>query len=228
MPDDRPKNALVTVKVPGVAVNSMMAKWQFENRTRAVDALTRLNHSEAALFQAQTEVVETTIKKREALFRLQELPERLGHELAVRRMERANSFREAQHSYEVNEARRITELIRAETEHMHAKSELARARTTLTDAEQQLRAQKEHGYFNYELAHKKKSLELLDLELSEAERRALLKQHVRELEVGETLADQDDVVDDALYAKRAELNASGLDCSRLDAAIEVRKAKRRE
>ena len=66
---------------------------------------------------------------------------------------------------------------------------------------------------------KKKAIELLDVALSEAERRLILKQHVRELEGPDHFSS---AAEDALYAARTELNASGLDSSRLDAAIDAR------
>lgn len=221
----RPERLVPAVPVPsfntGGFIDSAITGWQANYTTRAVQALTRRDLAKVELFDAQTKVVESTIRKQETLLRYQETPERLAHELAVRRVRRANEYREAQHHYEMNEVRRLKELTQAEKDLTHAKAELTHARTLLVDAEQQLRAQQEHGYFNYELAHKKKAVELLDVALSEAERRLILKQHVRELDTADA-----DAVDEALYSARAELNASGLDCSRLDAAIDARKSKR--
>lgn len=188
----RPQSTVITVNVPGAhtggPVSSALNKWRYDYTSRAVDSLTKLNHSEAALFNAQTQVVESTIKKREALLRLQELPERLGHELAVRRVHRANELRQAQHQYEVAEYQRLTEITHRETE--------------LTDARQQLVAQRKYGDSTYELAWKKKHLEMLDVEMNAEERRTVLRQHRISLERepqaaaeqrAEALADGEDV-----------------------------------
>jgi len=195
----RPQSAIVTVAVPGARtggyVQSAVNEWRWRYTAKAVDSLTKLNHSEAALFNAQTAVVEATIKKRDVLFRLQELPEKLGHELAVRRVERADTYRQAQHRYEVNEAQRRTELTHAEVALTHGK-------TALTDARQQLKAQEKHGDSTYELAWKKKHLEMLDVEMNAEERRTVLRQHRISLEHeprgaaeqrAEALADGDDI-----------------------------------
>lgn len=190
------KPVVPTVNVPGVghhgAVESYFATRRYNSTTRTTDALTRLNHSEAKLFDAQTQVVESTIKKREALFRLQELPERLGQELAVRRVHRANELRQAQHQYEVAEYQRLTEITHCET--------------ALTDARQQLAAQRKYGDSTYELAWKKKHLEMLDVELNAAERRVVLRQHRIELE-----NPSGDDAEERLYRERAEALADGDD-----------------
>lgn len=199
----RPQSAVITVNVPGAhtggPVASALNKWRYDYTSRAVDSLTKLNHSEAALFNAQTAVVEATIKKRDVLFRLQELPEKLGHELAVRRVERADTYRQAQHRYEMNEAQRRTELTHAEVALTHGK-------TALTDARQQLKAQEKHGDSTYELAWKKKHLEMLDVELNAAERRVVLRQHRIELE-----KPSEEDVEERLYRGRAEALADGDD-----------------
>ena len=96
----------------------------------------------------------------------------------------------------------------------------------MVDAQQQLKAQRDHGYTTYELAWKKKYCDLLDVELSTAERRAILRQHMAELEepAGGLIDQTDDAIDDALYEKRAQLNASGLDTSKIDAELDRRKS----
>lgn len=178
--------ARITTAVPGAPtggyVESALSKWRYDYTTRAVNSLTKLNHAEAALFEAQAEVVNSTIKKREALFRLQEQPEVLGHQLAVRRVERAEALRQVQHRFEMSEMRYAKERTVAETELTHARATLTHARTVLTDAEQQLSAQRKHGELNYELLHAKKNLELLDVHLSAKERRALMRNQLREIE----------------------------------------------
>jgi hypothetical protein len=215
----RPQSAMVTVNVPsanvsGGYITSALDRWRWERASRTTDALTKLNKSEAALFSAQTEAAEQFTKRRAALFRLQEQPEVLGHELAVRRVERADSFRQAQHTYEMNEMRRMSEVT-------HARTTLTRERTELTDAEQQLRAQEDHGYLTYELAHKKKQIEFLDIELSQAERRRLLRR--QQIEDDDEPSIPEDEIDDALQARRDQLNAAGLDTTQIDQAIQRRR-----
>ena len=169
--------------------------------------------AEAGLFDAQTQVIDSYVKRQRAGHRLQELPEILANDRARRRIERADELRETQNNYELAELRRL--------------GTIAHAETAMVDAQQQLKAQRDHGYTTYELAWKKKYCDLLDVELSTAERRAILRQHMSELEepaAGHGPTDHtDDAIDDALYEKRAELNASGLDTSRIDAELERRK-----
>jgi hypothetical protein len=91
------------------------------------------------------------------------------------------------------------------------------------------KAQHDFGYTTYELAFKKKNCELLDVELNAAERRAILRQHVAELDQPKSSerpagVGADDAIDETLYEVRAQLNASGLDTGRIDALIEQRKA----
>jgi hypothetical protein len=194
-------------------MESYFATRRYNHTSKTVTALTQLNTSEAALFDSQTAVVESAIKKREALLRYQEQPERWGHELEVRRVQRSNEMREAQHHYEVNEYRRIKEVTHMQAELTHAKAVLTNARTVLVDAEQQLSAQRKHGELNYEIAHKKKNLELLDIELSEKERRALMRKQLEELDAGgnhrrrnEALADGDqDELDRQIREEVADL-----------------------
>lgn len=219
------KPAVITSNVPAIntggRIESALSKWRWEYQSRAVDALARLNASEAACRARQTELVEQDIRFREALVRHQELPERLGHELAVRRVHRANEYREAQHRYEIDEMRRVKEVTLAEADYTHAKAALRHAQTVLTDAEQQLSAQRKHGELNYELAHAKKNLELLDVELSAEERRALMRKQLGEIEGPEG-------EDDRYYRERAEALADGDDSAieeEVDALFE--KARRR-
>jgi hypothetical protein len=97
------------------------------------------------------------------------------------------------------------------------------------DARQALKAQRDHGYGRYELEWKKRSCEILDVELNAAERRAILQQHLAELD-GSECADganaekpSDAALDDALYEARAQLLANGIDTSTID--LERRRVK---
>lgn len=215
----RRESAAVTVSPPrintGGIIETTLTRWEAQRHTRTIHALTAKRQAEVALTEVQTQLVESHIKRQRALYRLQELPEVLANDRAVRQSERAETLRQAQHEYETAEMRRL--------------GELAHAEAALVDAQQQLKAQRDYGYTTYELAWKKKNLEMLDVELSAAERRALLRQHIGEIDQssGNRQADDCDVgeIDDALYERRAQLNASGLDTSRIDAVIARRKAR---
>jgi hypothetical protein len=205
---------------PGGMIESTLTRWEANRHARTIGAVAARTRAEADLFEAQTQAVNSYAKRQEAAFRLQELPEILGNDRARRRIERAEELRQVQHRHEVAE--------------MHRQTEIARVAAVLVDAQQALRAQRDFGYSTYELAFKKKNCEILDVELNAAERRAILRQHMAELEQsgsprarsGLASDASDDVIDDALYEKRAQLNASGLDTSRIDAIIEQRKTSR--
>jgi len=202
---------------PGGIIDSTMMRWEANRHARAFTAVAGRTRAEADLFDAQTQLVEAYGGRQRAVARLQELPEIISNERAKRRVERAEELRQVEHRHELTEARRMTEIAHAET--------------TLVDAQQALRAQREHGYTTYELAWKKKNCEMLDVELSAAERRAILREHVAQLEVpkdrGASLGSEvgDEVIDDALYERRGQLLAAGLDTSCIDAVIERRKSR---
>ncbi len=217
----RPESAAVTVTPPrvnpGNFIDSTLTRWKAQRDARTINAMAVRTRAEAGLFDAQVQVIDSYVKRQRASYRLQELPEILANDRAQRRVERAEELRQAQHKYELAELGRL--------------GQIAQAETALVDAQQQLKAQREHGYTTYELAWKKKTCEILDVELSAAERRAILRQHLTELgqpENGPALIGHksDEAIDNVLYETRAEMNASGLDTSRLDAVIERRKADR--
>jgi hypothetical protein len=203
---------------PGGIIESTLTRWEANRHSRTIGAVAARTRAEADLFDAQTQALASYGKRQEAAFRLRELPEILANDLARRRVDRAEDLRRVQHQHELSETRRMTEL--------------AQAQVVLVDAQQALAAQRDHGYTTYELGWKKKQCEILDVELNAAERRAILRQHLAELEQqhkaeqrgGSNAGESDDALDDALYEARAQLNASGLDTSRIDAVIERRKS----
>jgi hypothetical protein len=205
---------------PGGIIDSALTRWEANRHARTIGAVATRTRAEADLFDAQTQALNSYVKRQEAGFRLQELPEVLANDRARRRVQRAEELRQVQHQHEVSE--------------MHRQTEIARVEAVLVDAQQALRAQREFGYTTYELGWKKKQCEMLDVELNAAERRAILRQHLSELErqdaserrSGSDSAAGADGVDDALYEARAQLNASGLDTGRIDAIIEQRKSSR--
>lgn len=166
----------------GDPITSALTRWHAERHTRTINALTTWTHAEAGYFQALNKAVTTYKELQRTTMELAELPEAFAHEKEVRRTLRANERRQAQHVYEVNELQRLTEVAHRETE--------------LTDARQQLAAQRKHGDSTYELAWKKKHVEMLEVELDAAERRALLRQHRISLE-----DEPVESLDDAEYAE---------------------------
>ena len=202
---------------PGGAVSSALMRRTAERHTRTIAAIAARTRAETDLFEAQAAAMESYIKRQRAVGRVQEIPEIIAADRARRRAERAEELRDVYHRNEVAEARRLTELAHVERE--------------LVDARQALKAQCDHGYGRYELEWKKRSCEMLDVELNAAERRAILQQHLAELDRS-GCADgasaekaSDAALDDALYEARAQLLANGLDTSRIDALLVRRRVK---
>jgi hypothetical protein len=204
---------------PGGIVSSTLIRWEANRHARAISAVAERFRAEANLFDAQTQALESYVKRQRAGARVQELPEITATDRARRRAERADELRQAQHQYEVAETRRMTEL--------------AHANCVLVDAQQALKAQQENGSGSYELEWKKRKSEILDVELTMAERRAILREHMSEFEDrGETSGARaeasDDEVDEALHEARSQLRASGLDTGKIDAVLARRGEKTRK
>ena len=190
----------------GGIVSSTLTRWEAGRHSRTAGAVTERTRAEAALFDAQSVALESYIKRQRAAFQLQELPEILAAERMRRRMTSIEGLNQLQHEHDLASMRRRTERTHAEV--------------ALVDAEQALRAQREFGHAAHELRHKKQICEMLDVELGAAERRAILRQHM----VGlggepERGGRKPDDLEEALYQARAELNANGLDTSRIDAML---------
>jgi hypothetical protein len=196
---------------PGGIVSSTLMRWEANRHTRTFGAVAARTRAEADLFDAQTQAMESYVKRQRVVARVQELPEIIATDRARRRAERAEELRQLGHQHETAEAHRMTERAHAER--------------ALVDAQQALRAQRDYGYRSYELEWKKRSCEILDVELSAAERRAILREHLAELEtpseparaVNGDASDED--IDGALHEARSQLRASGLDTSKLDAVL---------
>ena len=202
---------------PGGVVSSTFMRWTAERDARTFTAIAARTRAEGDLFEAQSEAAESFFKRQRVLGHVQELPEIIATDRARRGAERAEELRDLYHRQEIAETRRLTELAYVERE--------------LLDAQQALKAQRDHGYGSYELEWKKRSCEMLDVELSAAERRAILRQHLAELDESEPRAEaasaepqSDAALDDALYEARAQLLANGLDTSRIDALLQRRRA----
>lgn len=192
----RPQTVSVTVRPPGVhtggPLTSMLTRWEAGYQARTINALAAWTDAETRLFDAQSKAMESYARKQKAAYQLQELPEIYANEVAIRRVDRANAIRDAQHRYDVAELRRQEEYVRVEVGYV--------------DARQQLAAQRKYGDSTYELAWKKKHLEMLDVELNAAERRVVLRQHRIELE-----NPSGDDAEERLYRERAEALADGDD-----------------
>jgi hypothetical protein len=210
----------VTTRIPtvhvGGPVTSAIERFVWDRQSKAVDALTRLNNAELALYQSQTQLINQARKREQELFEWQEDREKFAHGLQVRRVERADAYRQAQHTFEVGEMRRTAEREHYEKEIVNAKTILTLAQVALVDAEQQLSAQRELGELSYRIAHKKKQHELLDLDMLEADKRALLDGNSYD-------GDGDEAIDAALARYRQDLAADNLDTTQLDAVIRARR-----
>jgi hypothetical protein len=201
---------------PGGLVSGTLARWEANRHARTITAYAGRTRAESDLFDAQTQAIESYVKRQRAVCRLQELPDILATDRAIRHTERREELRAIEHRRECAELQRMTDVARAEA--------------VLVDAQQALRAQQDFGYTTYELAWKKKNCELLDVELSAAERRAMLREHIAGLDQygASPLEHRDgDEIDDVLYEARDQLRASGLDTTKLDAEISRRAMKSR-
>ena len=197
---------------PGGIIDSTLARWEANRHTRTIDAVSNRVRAETELFDAQTKALASYIKRQQAFQELQELPEILENDRECRREERAERLRQHQHTSEMAELKRA--------------AEIAYGQTALLDARQALKAQRDFGSVNHEIAWRKKQCEMLDVELDAAERRELLDE-VRRTKPRRTAAlpSNADDLDDALYEARAQLHANGLDTTRIDTAIELRKQR---
>jgi hypothetical protein len=204
---------------PGGAVSSTLMRWAAERDARTFTAVAARTRAESDLFEAQHQAMESFIKRQRVLGHVQELSEIIATDRAQRRAERAEDLRDSRNRHEIAETRRMTERALVERD--------------LVDAQQALTAQRDHGYSSYELEWKKRTCEMLDVELSAAERRAILRQHLAELDqaepsgahCGSDAAPTDAALDDTLYEVRAQLLANGLDTTGIDALIQRRKTK---
>src|SRR5262245_35858286 len=95
---------------PGGLVSSTFMRWTADRHTRTFTAVAARTRAEADLFDAQSGALESYIKRQRVVGRLQELPEIVATDRALRRAGRAEELRAAQHQHEIVEARRLTEM----------------------------------------------------------------------------------------------------------------------
>jgi hypothetical protein len=214
---DRGATSVVPPRLnPGGLLSSTLIRWEANRHARVISAVAERVRAEANLFDAQTQALESYAKRQRVAARVQELPEIIANDRAVRKIEQAEELRQVQHRHETAEKQR--------------KAEVTHADRVLLDARQALKAQREHGYDSYALEWKKRNCEILDVELSMAERKAVLREHMGQFE--ESSAPRgirpgagDDEVDGALHEARSQLRASGLDTSKIDAVLSRRNGK---
>jgi hypothetical protein len=196
---------------PGGVVSSTLMRWEANRHARTFGAVAARTRAEGDLFDAQSQAMESYIKRQRVAARVQELPEIIETDRARRGAERAEELRRFRHQHEISELQRITEMAHAER--------------VLVDAQQALKAQRDYGYRSYELEWKTRSCEILDVELSAAERRAILREHMAELDASSEPKRtpkgdaSDEEIDGALHEARSQLRASGLDTSKIDAVL---------
>lgn len=201
---------------PGGPLSSTLIRWEASRHARVLSAVAERVRAEANLFDAQTQALESYAKRQRVAARVRELTEIIANDRAVRQVERAEELREVQHRYEIAEKER--------------QAQLAHANRVLVDARQGLKAQREYGHASYALEWKKRNCEILDVELSMAERKAVLREHMEQFEGssaphGLRAGASDDEVDEVLHEARSQLRASGLETSKIDAVIARRNGK---
>src|SRR5438128_2555682 len=101
---------------PGGPISSTLMRWTAERHTRTLTAVAARTRAEGDLFNAQSEAMESYIKRQRVIARLQELPEIIATDRGHRRAERAEELREVYGRHEIAEARRLTELAYVERE----------------------------------------------------------------------------------------------------------------
>jgi hypothetical protein len=103
----RADNAVVTgtppTLNPGGVVSSALTKWEANRHARTIGAVATRTRVQADLFDAQTQAVESYIRRERAAYRLGELPEILSTDRPRRQGERAEELRELQHRDEMPE-----------------------------------------------------------------------------------------------------------------------------
>src|SRR5271170_3771144 len=125
VPARRENNAVVVSPPrvnPGGMIESTLTRWEANRHARTIGAIAERTRAETDLFNAQTQAVESYVKRQQAGYRLLELPEILSNDRARRRIERTEELRQVQHRYEVAE--------------MHRQTEIARVEAVLVDAQQ--------------------------------------------------------------------------------------------
>ena len=190
-------------------LSSFFGRMKAARQARNMRAMTETMEAAKAYFDARRQAIESCMKAQEQEYRLQSLPQRNGYELEQQGREQWEGLRALEHRSVVGERTRGREVTDAEA--------------ALVSAQQALDAQRDLGK---ELAWKKREVDVLDVDLALAERRAILRQHLEELRRAGRSPGADAAtgaaIENALYEARAQLQASGLDTSAIDAVLQQR------
>jgi hypothetical protein len=202
-------------------IDAWLTRRRADRTARTMQSLVPVGQAHLELSQQRIAIIESRHREFQAECVLYEAPEKERHALEVRRVQRMEEMRKEQHVHQVAEARRQTEMAQHETTRLQAF-------TALEDARQQLQAQKDHGYLTYEIMHRERQRKMLDIDLTIADRRRLLRLQEHENwspnKVDHDMGDvSDETIMDALRRYREMLEMDGHDTSQIDAILRRRK-----
>ena len=202
-------------------IDAWLTRRRADRTARTMQSLVPVAEAHLTLSQKRIALIESRHREFQAQCVLYEAPEKERHALEVRRVQRQEEFRAIQHTHQMAEAKRETEWAKENTYRLQAL-------TAMTDAEQQLQAQRDHGYLTYEIMHRKRQVEMLEIDWSMGERRKLLRLQDREEwapnKLDNNLDDMsDETIQDALRRYREMLEMDGHDTSKIDALLRRRK-----
>ena len=205
--------AVAAPDMPTGPIESALTRWRANRQTRTWDAHAATMRAAQKYYDAQHAALESYYKCQETAYRIETLSERMAGDVARQQAERAEALRQIERRRELAEMHHVTELTAAEAK--------------LTEAVQVLRVQHELGL---QIAQTRRRCELLDVQMAAAEREAILRQHLNELEaktgIRSSSQSSDDLIDEALHQMRANLNASGADATHIDSLISQRRSGR--
>lgn len=194
----------------GGAIDTTLTRWEAVRHTRAIQAIATRTRAQSDLYVAQTQAIGSYIERERALQQVRELPELLAADCERRRLERREDFRNRQHAHELAEVNRRAEIVRAEE--------------ALFVAEQNFASRRAFDDISNNIARKRMTCDLLDAELSLAERYEVLRVHRREEPAPRARASGlSQETEDALLNAREQLLAHGLDTSHIDALLDKRR-----
>lgn len=106
----------------GGGISSKLVRWRADNQERATQALARRATAEAAVYDAQTKVIDSYIARERAIARLQELPEILATDAYRRQADRDEERLEVLHQRQLASERRGEELADARRKRLQAEN----------------------------------------------------------------------------------------------------------
>lgn len=183
----------------GGLFSSFRARAKAGRQARTLRAMTEEMEAARAYFDARALAIESCRKAQDEEYRLRSLPKHAADQ-------RSAEYHARLHEDNVRE--------------LAWRREYDDAQALTVSARQALDAQRGIGD---ELAWKKRRVELLDVELSMAERKAILREHAAEFGLRPNASE--DEVAEALHEARSQLRASGLDTGKIDAVLARRTSK---